>query len=39
MEFTAQDYKKGQPLWCFGCGYHFFLVSLHKAMAEIDVEP
>ena len=37
--FTAQDYKKGQPRWCPGCGDHFFLASLHKAMAEIGVEP
>ncbi len=39
MEFTAQDYKKGQPRWCPGCGDHFFLASLHKALAEIGVEP
>lgn len=37
--FTAQDYKKGQPRWCPGCGDHFFLASLHKAMAEIGVPP
>ena len=37
--FTSQDYKKGQPRWCPGCGDHFFLASLHKAMAEIGVEP
>lgn len=37
--FTAQDFKKGQPRWCPGCGDHFFLASLHKAMAEIGVEP
>ena len=36
-EFTAKDYKKGQPRWCPGCGDHFFLASLHKAMAEIGV--
>ena len=34
MEYTAQDFKKGQPRWCPGCGDHFFLASLHKAMAE-----
>lgn len=34
-EYTAKDYKKGQPRWCPGCGDHFFLASLHKAMAEI----
>ena len=37
--FTAKDYKKGQPRWCPGCGDHFFLASLHKAMAEIGVAP
>ena len=37
--YTAQDYKKGQPRWCPGCGDHFFLASLHKAMAEIGVPP
>ena len=35
----AKDYKKGQPRWCPGCGDHFFLASLHKAMAEIGVQP
>ncbi len=35
----ATDYKKGQPRWCPGCGDHFFLASLHKAMAEIGVAP
>ncbi len=39
MTFTANDYKKGLPRWCPGCGDHFFLASLHKAMAEIGVEP
>lgn len=38
-EFTINDYKKGQPRWCPGCGDHFFLASLHKAMAEIGVAP
>ena len=38
-KYTAQDYKKGQPRWCPGCGDHFFLASLHKAMAEIGVAP
>ena len=37
--WTAADYKKGQPRWCPGCGDHFFLASLHKAMAEIGVAP
>ena len=37
--YTAADYKKGQPRWCPGCGDHFFLSSLHKAMAEVGVAP
>ena len=37
--YTAQDYKKRQPRWCPGCGDHFFLASLHKALAEIGVAP
>ena len=37
--YTAQDYKKSQPRWCTGCGDHFFLASLHKAMAEVGVAP
>ena len=39
MSYTAQDFKKGQPRWCPGCGDHFFLASLHTAMAEIGVAP
>jgi 2-oxoglutarate ferredoxin oxidoreductase subunit beta len=38
-QYTFQDYKKGQPRWCPGCGDHFFLASLHKAMAELGVPP
>lgn len=38
-QFTAADFKKGKPRWCPGCGDHFFLASLQKAMAEIGVEP
>lgn len=38
-EYTALDFKKGQPRWCPGCGDHFFLASLHKALAEIGVNP
>ena len=38
-EYTAQDFKKGQPRWCPGCGDHFFLASLHKAMGEVGVAP
>ena len=38
-EYTAKDFKKGQPRWCPGCGDHFFLASLHKAMAELGIAP
>lgn len=37
--FTANQYKIGQPRWCPGCGDHFFLANLHKAMAEIGIPP
>lgn len=37
--FTANQYKIGQPRWCPGCGDHFFLANLHKAMAVIGVPP
>ena len=37
--YTAKDFKKGQPRWCPGCGDHFFLASLHKAMAELGIAP
>ena len=32
-EYTAKDYKKGQPRWCPGCGNHFLQASMHTAMA------
>ena len=38
-QYTDKDFKKGQPRWCPGCGDHFFLSSLHKAMAELGVPP
>ncbi len=38
-EYTAKDFKKGKPSWCPGCGYHYFLAALHKAMAEFRVPP
>ena len=37
--YTAKDYKFGQPRWCPGCGDHFFLASLHKAMEVLGVAP
>ena len=39
MEYTASDYKKGQPRWCPGCGDHSFLASMQKAMVELGVAP
>lgn len=39
MELTSNDFRKGQPRWCPGCGDHSFLASLQKAMAEIGVPP
>ena len=39
MEYTNTDFKKGQPRWCPGCGDHFFLASLHKALAELGIAP
>ena len=39
VKYTANDYKKGQPRWCPGCGDHAFLNSFQKAMAEIGVPP
>ena len=38
-EYTVNDYNKGRPRWCPGCGDHFFLASLHKAMAKLGVPP
>ena len=38
-EYSISDYKTSQPRWCPGCGDHFFLASLHKAMAELGVPP
>ncbi|RKW52653.1 MAG: 2-oxoacid:ferredoxin oxidoreductase subunit beta, partial [Prevotella sp.] len=39
MTYTAQDYKQGTPRWCPGCGDHFFLASLQKAMADLGIPP
>lgn len=38
-EYTVNDFKKGRPRWCPGCGDHFFLASMYKAMAELGVAP
>lgn len=38
--YTAKDYKSDQYVrWCPGCGDHFLLNSLHKAMAELGIAP
>ena len=38
--FQASDYKSAQAVrWCPGCGDHFLLNSLHKAMANIGIPP
>ncbi len=39
MTYSVNDYKKGQPRWCPGCGDHSFLASLQRAMAELGVAP
>lgn len=40
IKLEAKDYKNPQAVrWCPGCGDHAFLNSLHKAMAEIGIEP
>lgn len=39
-KYTAADYKSDQSVrWCPGCGDHFILATLHKAMAELGVAP
>lgn len=38
--YTAKDFKSDQNVrWCPGCGDHFLLNSLHKAMAELNIPP
>lgn len=39
MSYTASDFKRSVPRWCPGCGDHFFLASMQKAMAEIGKAP
>ena len=39
-KYTAADFKSDQSVrWCPGCGDHFILATLHKAMAELGVAP
>ena len=37
METTQKTDKRKLARWCPGCGDHFFLASLKKAMAELGV--
>ncbi len=39
INYTAEDFKFGQPRWCPGCGDHAFLNSFYKALAEIGKAP
>ncbi|MDL2306389.1 2-oxoacid:ferredoxin oxidoreductase subunit beta, partial [Bacteroides sp. OttesenSCG-928-D19] len=40
MKYIPKDYKSAQLVrWCPGCGDHALLNSLHKAMAQLNVEP
>lgn len=39
-QYTSKDYKSDQYVrWCPGCGDHALLNSLHKAMANLGVDP
>ncbi len=40
IKYQAKDYKSDQNVrWCPGCGDHAVLNCLHKAMAELNVQP
>lgn len=40
VTFNFKDYKSDQNVrWCPGCGDHAILNTLHKAMADIGVDP
>ena len=38
-QYSINDFRKGTPRWCPGCGDHFFLASMQKAMAELGIPP
>ena len=39
-QYTPSDYKNKQSVrWCPGCGDHAILNVLHKAMAELQIQP
>lgn len=38
--YSAKDFKSDQYVrWCPGCGDHFLLASLQKAMAGLEIDP
>lgn len=40
VKFQAKDYKSDQHVrWCPGCGDHAVLNCIHKAMAQLGVDP
>ena len=40
MKKTLQDYKSIiEPVWCPGCGDYGILVSIQKALLNLDIEP
>ena len=40
QKYQPKDYKSENNVrWCPGCGDHALLSSLHKAMAELNIEP
>lgn len=40
LTYAPKDYKSsGKVKWCPGCGDHAVLNSLHKAMAELGIQP
>lgn len=39
-QYLPNDYKSPNPVrWCPGCGDYAILACLHKAMAELNIEP
>ena len=40
QKYLAKDYKSENPVrWCPGCGDYAILTCLHKALAELNLEP
>ncbi len=39
IKLTANDFKVGHASkWCAGCGDHFVLRSVHKALPELEID-